>query len=340
MLIVGAGVAGSVAALRLARAGFGVVCLEQGGWTDPSEFPGSRPEWELLSSRQWHPNPNVRGLPADYPCETSDSDVNPLMWSGVGGSTILYSAHWVRFLPSDFRVRSLDGIADDWPFTYDDLVPYYERVEQDFAVSGVAGDPAYPAGAGPPLPPLPIGKIGRRAAAGHGPARLALVARAAVDRLARARQPARVRPARHVPHRLPGSREGDHRSHALAGGARARRATPHRGAREPHHDGRSRPGERCHVHRSRGARAPPGCGRRDRLRERRRDAAAAAALGARELLGPRRQAPHDASLRGGRRVLRRAARELARADRPDDPVDAVLRDGRVARLRARRASGR
>ena len=67
MLIVGAGVAGSVAALRLARAGFGVVCLEQGGWTDPSEFPGSKPEWELLSSRQWHPNPNVRGLPADYP---------------------------------------------------------------------------------------------------------------------------------------------------------------------------------------------------------------------------------------------------------------------------------
>jgi choline dehydrogenase-like flavoprotein len=166
VVIVGAGVAGSVAALRLARAGFDVVCLEQGGWTDSSEFPGSKPEWELLSSRQWHPNPNVRGLPADYPCETSDSDVNPLMWSGVGGSTILYSAHWVRFLPSDFRVRSLDGIADDWPFTYDDLVPYYERVERDFAVSGAAGDPAYPAGAGPPLPPLPIGKIGRRAAAG------------------------------------------------------------------------------------------------------------------------------------------------------------------------------
>ena len=88
------------------------------------------------------------------------------MWSGVGGSTILYSAHWVRFLPSDFRVRSLDGIADDWPFTYDDLVPFYERVEQEFAVSGAAGDPAYPAGAGPPLPPLPIGRIGRRAAAG------------------------------------------------------------------------------------------------------------------------------------------------------------------------------
>ena len=242
VLIIGAGVAGSVAALRLARAGFGVVCLEQGGWTDPSEFPGSKPEWELLSSRQWHPNPNVRGLPADYPCETSDSDVNPLMWSGVGGSTILYSAHWVRFLPSDFRVRSLDGIADDWPFSYDDLVPYYERVEQDFAVSGAAGDPAYPAGAGPPLPAAADRQDRPAGGRGHGPARLALVARAAVDRVARARKPPRVRTARHVPHGLSGSSEGHHRSHALAGGARARRATRHRGAREPHHDGCSRPG--------------------------------------------------------------------------------------------------
>ena len=165
-LIVGAGAAGSVAALHLARAGFSVVCLEQGGWTDPSEFPGSKLEWELLASKQWHPNPNVRKRAEDYPCETSDSDVNPLMWSGVGGSTILYSNHWVRFLPSDFKVRSLDGIADDWPFSYDDLAPYYERVEPEFSVSGLAGDPAYPAGPAPPLPPLPIGRIGRRAAAG------------------------------------------------------------------------------------------------------------------------------------------------------------------------------
>ena len=278
MLVIGAGVAGSVAALQLARAGFDVVCLEQGGWTDPSEFPGSKPEWELLSARQWHPNPNVRGLPADYPCETSDSDVNPLMWSGVGGSTILYSAHWVRFLPSDFRVRSLDGIADDWPFTYDDLVPFYERVEQEFAVSGVAGDPAYPAGAGPPLPPLPIGKIGRRAAAGMdelgwhwwpGPQSIASRAHG---------QPARVRTARDVPHRLSRSREGHDGSHALAGGARARRAARHGRARERDHDGRARPRERRDVHRPRGAGAPPGRGRRDRVRERGRDAAAAAAL--------------------------------------------------------------
>ena len=88
------------------------------------------------------------------------------MWSGVGGSTVLWAAHWVRMLPSDFRVKSLDGIADDWPFTYEDLLPFYREVENEFSVSGLGGDPAYPDGAEMPLPPLPIGKMGRKAAEG------------------------------------------------------------------------------------------------------------------------------------------------------------------------------
>jgi choline dehydrogenase-like flavoprotein len=155
-----------VAAQHLSAAGFSVICLEQGGHSALSEFPGGDLEWELKAQQRWHPNPNTRGRPEDYPCEVSDSDVNPLMWAGVGGSTILWAAHWVRFLPSDFRVKSLDGVCDDWPFTYDDLEPYYRRTEQEFAVSGLEGDPAYPAPYRPPLPPLPIGRTGMRAAAG------------------------------------------------------------------------------------------------------------------------------------------------------------------------------
>ena len=89
------------------------------------------------------------------------------MWNGVGGGTIVYAAQWQRNMPSDFRVRSLDGVADDWPFTYEDLEPYYVRVEQDFGISGLAGDTAFPPGAGPPLPPVPLGAMGRKVAKAH-----------------------------------------------------------------------------------------------------------------------------------------------------------------------------
>jgi choline dehydrogenase-like flavoprotein len=57
-------------------------------------------------------------------------------------------------------------VADDWPFTYEDLAPFYDEMEIEMGVSGLGGDPAFPVGKAPPLPPLPIGKIGMKAAAG------------------------------------------------------------------------------------------------------------------------------------------------------------------------------
>ena len=166
VLIIGAGPSGSVAAKHLSAAGFSVVTLEQGNWPDANNFPGRGAEFELVAQKQWHPNPNVRDLPRDYPINTSSSDINPLMFAGVGGSTTLYAGHWTPFLPSDFRVRTLDGIADDWPFTYEDLLPYLEEVEREVGVSGLPGNPVYPTQSAFPTPPLPIGKVGRKAAEG------------------------------------------------------------------------------------------------------------------------------------------------------------------------------
>ena len=166
VLIIGAGASGGVAALELIRRGFTVVCLEQGDWALNDDFTGDKPQWELARLKQWNAAPNTRAAAADYPIDTTQSPIEPLMYNGVGGSTILFSGHWVRAMPSDFRVRTLDGIADDWPFTYEDLRPFYDEITHHIGASGLEGDPAYPDSHTFPLPPLPIGKYGLTAAKG------------------------------------------------------------------------------------------------------------------------------------------------------------------------------
>jgi choline dehydrogenase-like flavoprotein len=166
VLIVGAGTSAGIAAKHLAEAGFKVVCLEQGEWVDPGVLPGNKPEYEVLGSKNWHPDPNVRGRREDYPLDHSESDLPVWMYNGVGGSSVMYGGIWARALPSDFRVRSLDGVADDWPITYDELLPYYQAVEREMRVAGLAGNPAYPPGFEPPLPPAPIHQTGRTMAEG------------------------------------------------------------------------------------------------------------------------------------------------------------------------------
>lgn len=166
VLIVGSGPSGAVAAFELARSGFKVVCLEQGDWHLPDDFTGDKPQWDLARLKQWHPSPNTRGNDADYPINADNSPLEPLVFNGVGGSSILYSGHWVRALPSDFRVKTLDGVAEDWPFTYEDLRPFYDEVTHHIGASGLEGDPSYPDPHTFPLPPLPIGKAGLQAARG------------------------------------------------------------------------------------------------------------------------------------------------------------------------------
>ena len=131
VLIVGAGPSGAVTAKRLAEAGMSVVCLEQGEWPDYEKARSAYPDYELTSGQYWAWDPNARNGPGDYPIDDSASDITALMWNGVGGGSVVYAAHWQRNLPSDFRVRSLDGVGDDWPLSYEELEPIYVRVERD-----------------------------------------------------------------------------------------------------------------------------------------------------------------------------------------------------------------
>jgi choline dehydrogenase-like flavoprotein len=168
VLIIGAGASGGVVGKRLAEAGFKVVCLEQGEWHNRDDYPGNKLDWELHQRKSWATSPNIRGLPQDYPIVEDDTPVSPLMYNAVGGSTLIFAGAWPRALPSDFRVRSLDGVADDWPIDYFELLPYFYQTDRDFGVSALPGNPGYPQDTeDPPMPPLPIGSAGLKLARAH-----------------------------------------------------------------------------------------------------------------------------------------------------------------------------
>ncbi len=154
VVIVGAGASGAAVAWRLARAGLKVTCLEQGGWVSYADTPSFHTGWEIARQTTHHPNPNIRRNAVDYPIDESEAAIKPLLFNAVGGSTILWGAHFPRFRPSDFKVRTLDGVADDWPISYEDLAPYYEENDRIVGVSGVNGDPGNPPREPRPMPPI------------------------------------------------------------------------------------------------------------------------------------------------------------------------------------------
>jgi len=125
--IVGAGAAGSVLAYELSKAGLEVVVIDAGPfWNPQSDFASDE-----LAMRQlaWNDTRLVAGK-------------NPLTMGhnnsgrGVGGGTVHFTGVFYRFHASDFKVRTLDGVGEDWPITYKDLEPYYTRIENDIKVSG------------------------------------------------------------------------------------------------------------------------------------------------------------------------------------------------------------
>ena len=163
VLVIGSGAAGAAVSRRLADHGARVVCLEQGDWVKPDQYPSTKPDWEVQLRRgRWNFSPNVRRLPEDYPVvPVGKHRPDVLMFNAVGGSTIHWTGHFPRLHPSDFRVRTLDGVADDWPISYDDLAPYYDANDQHMGVAGISGDPANPPRKARSTGPLPLGTLGR-----------------------------------------------------------------------------------------------------------------------------------------------------------------------------------
>ena len=150
VIIVGSGAGGGMSAYALTKAGLKVLMLEAGRNYDPlTETP-------MFNTNAEAPLRGV-GTP-DKPFGFYDATVDggwevpnepytvaegsdPFIWwrpRMLGGRTNHWGRIALRFGPLDFKPRERDGLGYDWPITYDDLAPWYDRTEKLIGVSGAA----------------------------------------------------------------------------------------------------------------------------------------------------------------------------------------------------------
>lgn len=168
-IVVGSGAGGGVVAKELSEAGMSVVLFERGSWARYSELRDD----ELTAQRSFPlhcyfgpDNERYRRVAVDR--QGNERIVYPNEWAYqnnaacVGSGTVSYGAMAWRFMEEDFTMKSTYGhiegsTIEDWPISYDDLEPYYEKAEWEI---GVAGDdsqnPFAPWRRKPhPMPPFP-----------------------------------------------------------------------------------------------------------------------------------------------------------------------------------------
>jgi len=182
VVIVGMGAAGGVLAAELGAAGMKVIGLERGPRLKTADFQLD----ELRYFQRQDLRPNVKRQPVTWrPNTNSRARPTPNQNNGnqAGGGTVHYGALSWRFHEDDFRARSqtierygaaaipADSSLTDWPLSYADLEPFYDRAEYELGVSGKAGNVQGRkiAGGNPfeaarrrdyPLPPLQVDQAG------------------------------------------------------------------------------------------------------------------------------------------------------------------------------------
>ncbi len=153
VVVIGLGAAGGVAVLPLADAGLNVVGLEAGTWLTnkdfaPDEIRNNVRDWPMAVQKCNREVPTHR---MNEQAPTTRAAGHAMM-NGVGGTALHYWAQSWRLSPFDFktvtdttrrygRSRVPKGsTVEDWPFGYDELEPYYDRIEHEIGVSGQAGN--------------------------------------------------------------------------------------------------------------------------------------------------------------------------------------------------------
>jgi choline dehydrogenase-like flavoprotein len=153
--VIGSGPAGAFVAYELVAAGARVVLVEAGEAVTPGALSHLSPSafkhrgsWE---ERQGPYYPD--GITDEVRYQTPAINVDRIRV--LGGRSVHWNAVCLRFSPDDFREKSLGGIEEDWPISYDDLDPYYAYVERTIGVCGTReGLAVLPDGefSGPPPP--------------------------------------------------------------------------------------------------------------------------------------------------------------------------------------------
>jgi gluconate 2-dehydrogenase alpha chain len=152
VVIVGMGAVGGIVAAELSKAGLKVIGLERGPRLTTADFT---PHDELRYFQRQDLRPNARRQPITWR-PNPGAPATPLAvlnyGNQAGGGTVHYGAVSWRFHDDDFRVRAQtlarygaraipdDSSISDWPLTYADLEPYYDRAEYELGVSGKAGN--------------------------------------------------------------------------------------------------------------------------------------------------------------------------------------------------------
>jgi gluconate 2-dehydrogenase alpha chain len=151
VVIVGVGAAGGILAAELGKAGMKVVGLERGPRLTTQDF---NPHDELRYFQRQDLRPNVKRQPITWRPTDARATPIPLQNYGnqAGGGTVHYGAVSWRMHEDDFQARShtidrygaaaipVDSSLADWPLSYADLEPYYDRAEYELGVSGKAGN--------------------------------------------------------------------------------------------------------------------------------------------------------------------------------------------------------
>jgi choline dehydrogenase-like flavoprotein len=153
-IVVGTGISGGWAAKELTEKGLKTLVLDRGRMVRHGEYPtATKDPWELpyanritQETRQRKPIQSRTGYPtpanAHWFVDDLDNpyvEVNKFDWLRgyhVGGRSIMWARQSYRFSPMDFEANAKEGIAIPWPVTYDEIAPWYDKVETFAGISG------------------------------------------------------------------------------------------------------------------------------------------------------------------------------------------------------------